>query len=365
MSSVVRPAITLFVWVLTAMIVCVTLLPFWNTNEWWVRAMGFPRLQILFAGMIIMIIALFLKRPARWIIPLAMIGVCAYQGWRIYPYTPLADPEMMLAEPAPNAIKVLTANVQMGNTHHQAVIDMVDRFDPDMLLLLETDDDWLAALHPLLSRYSTVVRQPQDNYYGLVFATRLQADEARVVQLTESRTPSLFARLRSPDGKPFHFLGLHPRPPVPGEDTGDRDRQIYAAAKFAATDNMPVVVMGDFNDVAWSNTSQTFKRVGRYLDPRIGRGFYASFDVNSPILRFPLDQLYATPSVAVVSIERLGDVGSDHFPMAATFRVDPELARTLNVDPRPLTSKDRDMIEDLNLENVETLEKKQTSSKTD
>lgn len=357
MSFLARRVTALLLWVLTVLIVCVTLLPFWNTNEWWVRAMGFPRLQILVVGVTVMIAGvLFLKGAGRWLIPLAMIGVCAYQGWRIYPYTPLSGPEMMLAERAPDAIKVLTANVQMGNTHHQAVIDTVDRFDPDILLLLETDQTWLDALQPMLSGYSTVVRQPQDNYYGLVFATRLPVDESRVVQLTESRTPSLFARLRSPDGQPFHFLGLHPRPPIPGEDTDNRDRQIYAAAKFAATEDMPVVAMGDFNDVAWSNTSQTFKRVGGYLDPRIGRGFYASFNANSPIMRFPLDQFYATPSVAVVSIERLGYVGSDHFPMAATFRVDPALGKTLNITPKPLTREDRDMIEDLDLENVQTLE---------
>jgi hypothetical protein len=42
--------------------------------------------------------------------------------------------------------------------------------------------------------------------------------------------------------------------------------------------------------------------------------------------------------------------------MAATFRVDPDLAATLNVAPQPLTEEDRDLIDDLDLENAETLE---------
>ena len=352
---ILRHAAPLVVWPLAILTVCVTILPLWNTNEWWVRAMGFPRVQILVASLFLMIGALFLNRPARWVILLAMVGVCSYQGWRVYPYTPLASPEMAFAEPAPDAVRVITANVQMGNTRYQDVIETINRYDPDILLLLETDATWLAELQPMLSRYPTIVRQPQSNYYGLVFATRLPVDEARVIQLTNDRTPSLFARLRSPDGQPFHFLGLHPRPPIPGEDTNDRDRQIYAAAKFAESDDMPVVAMGDFNDVAWSETSQTFRRVGGYLDPRIGRGFYASFDASRWFLRFPLDQFYATPDIAVVSIERLDHVGSDHFPMAATFRVDPGLAARLNIQPRPLTEEDRDLIDDLDLESAETL----------
>lgn len=355
-AHILRRVASLLVWLIAILLICVTLLPLWNTNEWWVRALGFPRVQIFAAACAVLIGALFLKRPSRLVIALAMIGVCSYQAWRVYPYTPLAAPEMALAAPAPDSIRVITANVQMGNTRYQDVIDTIEHYDPDILLLLETDEAWLAELEPMLSRYSTVVRQPQDNYYGLVFATRLSVDEARVIQLTNDRTPSLFARLKTPDGQPFHFLGLHPRPPVPGEDTDDRDRQIYAAAKFAAMDDMPVVAMGDFNDVAWSETSQTFRRVGGYLDPRIGRGFFASFDANSWFLRFPLDQFYATSDVAVVSIERLEHVGSDHFPMAATFRVDPDLAATLNVAPQPLTEEDRDLIDDLDLENAETLE---------
>ncbi|TNH38096.1 endonuclease/exonuclease/phosphatase family protein [Paracoccus haeundaensis] len=355
-AHILRRVASLLVWLIAILLICVTLLPLWNTNEWWVRALGFPRVQIFAAACAVLIGALFLKRPSRLVIALAMIGVCSYQAWRVYPYTPLAAPEMALAAPAPDSIRVITANVQMGNTRYQDVIDTIEHYDPDILLLLETDEAWLAELEPMLSRYSTVVRQPQDNYYGLVFATRLSVDEARVIQLTNDRTPSLFARLKTPDGQPFHFLGLHPRPPVPGEDTDDRDRQIYAAAKFAAMDDMPVVAMGDFNDVAWSETSQTFRRVGGYLDPRIGRGFFASFDANSWFLRFPLNQFYATSDVAVVSIERLEHVGSDHFPMAATFRVDPDLAATLNVAPQPLTEEDRDLIDDLDLENAETLE---------
>ena len=108
---------------------------------------------------------------------------------------------------------------------------------------------------------------------------------------------------------------------------------------------MPLIATGDFNDVAWSDTSQSFKHVGQYLDPRIGRGLFASFDAKKPYLRFPIDHFYATEGVAVVSIERLAYVGSDHFPMAVTFRLDAALAAGLNVAPRPVSDKEREVIE--------------------
>ncbi|SFF26238.1 hypothetical protein SAMN04488523_1425 [Sulfitobacter brevis] len=69
-----------------------------------------------------------------------------------------------------------------------------------------------------------------------------------------------------------------------------------------------------------------------------------SFDADRPWLRFPIDQFYVTPDVAVVSIERRGYIGSDHFPMAATIRLDARLAADLNTSPPPISDEERELI---------------------
>lgn len=64
-----------------------------------------------------------------------------------------------------------------------------------------------------------------------------------------------------------------------------------------------------------------------------------SFDATHPVLRFPSDQLYVTPDVALVEFRR-GEIGSDHFPMLATVRIDPTLAAEFNSRPEPLEQGD-------------------------
>ncbi len=96
------------------------------------------------------------------------------------------------------------------------------------------------------------------------------------------------------------------------------------------------MTMGDFNEAAWSRRSVEFKRVGGYVDPRVGRGLYASFHAKHPMIRAPIDQFYATANVAVVSIALGPRVGSDHLPLIARVRIEPELAAGLNRPPRPL-----------------------------
>nr|WP_244649967.1 endonuclease/exonuclease/phosphatase family protein [Sphingomonas sp. CFBP 13706] len=116
-------------------------------------------------------------------------------------------------------------------------------------------------------------------------------------------------------GDRFRVIALHPRPPVPGQDTEARDAEIAIAASRAARAKLPVLAIGDFNDVAWSHTSQLFKRVGGYLDARIGRGTFATFPARTPLLGWPLDHMFVTPEFKVHSLEVLEDVGSDHLPI--------------------------------------------------
>ena len=333
------------VWVAAAVVAVVTALPFWDSNIWWIRVLDFPRVQIAVAAGVILLAGLFLPGASRIVVPMLMAAALCYQVVRIFPYTVMATPELELAQEGPDQLRVLSTNVLMENDRHDLMLERIRQFDPDILLLMETDQAWLDAMEPALADYATVVRQPQDNHYGMIFATRLPAAEARIVHLTHDRTPSLFARLTSPEGRRFRFVGLHPRPPVPGEDTEKRDRQIYYAAKFASSSDEPLVVTGDFNDVAWSDTSRSFKHVGQYLDPRIGRGMYASFDATRWWLRFPIDQLYVTEGIAVTSLQRLDPIGSDHFPMAATLNMDPEVARRLNTTPAPISEDEQRLID--------------------
>lgn len=333
-------------WILACLVIAVTVLPLSNTNTWWIRVLDFPRLQILIIAAIIAVVSLFASGSTGFAVPVLMAAVCGYQLWRIYPYTPFAKVELNLAPEGPDTIKVLSANVLMENRQYALLLQVIEQFDPDILLLMETDQIWVDAVEPALARYSTVIREAKSDHYGMVFATRLPADAARIVRLTSDETPSVFAQLRTPNGTVFRFVGLHPQPPVPGQDTEERDAQIYYAALFAHKSSVPVIATGDFNDVAWSATSRTFKHVGRYLDPRIGRGFFASFDAKKFYLRFPIDQLFVTEDVALVSIERLAYIGSDHFPMAARIRVNAELAARFNVTPAPVSSDEQKLIDE-------------------
>ena len=336
--------------ILCIVVVATTSLPFSGSHAWWIRGWDFPRAQIAALAFVTLFAALFVATGTlRNVMAAALFTCLVYQSYRIFPYTPFAKTELSLAAEADESaiITMFSANVLMENTDHAALIREIDKVDPDIVFLMETDQKWITAVEPVLDRYETVIRVPQDNHYGLVFATRLRTRRAEAIFLVDDRTPSVFAELEDAQGRVLRFVGLHPRPPVPGVDTEERDAQILYAARFARKSNVPLVAMGDFNDAAWSDTAKLFKKVGEYLDPRIGRGLFASFDARSKLLRTPIDHFYLTEEVAVVSFHRGEDFGSDHFPIIAKVDLDLDLARRLNSTPEPIDQAMRDRADDV------------------
>lgn len=257
-----------------------------ESNEWWIRIWDFPRVQILTALLLAGGLALWLDRAAgKWIALLCAVA-CAWQLYRIYPYTPLAKQEIAFADARSvsdeRCFSVLSLNVLESNRDYGRTARLIDRVSPDILLLMETDRQWAAGLADQLRRYPHKLGRPLGNTYGMIFATRLPMRDGHVETIAEEDTPSVHADLTATD--PFRVVALHPRPPKPGQDTEARDAEIAVAARRVARERLPVLALGDFNDVAWSHTSQLFKRIGGYLDPRVGRGTFATFPAQVPLL---------------------------------------------------------------------------------
>lgn len=311
--------LTVLFWALGLFVVITTALPLSKSAAWWVRMWDFPRHHIAALGVIVALGAGPFDIAAKGLLIALMLICAAYQAILIFPYTPLARTEVDLIDPPEGTAPVtfMAANVLMENTRYDDLARLIAREDPDVLFLMETDATWHTALVDTLARYPTVRLHLTDDHYGLIFATRLHPQHFELYYPAGDDTAAVKAVLHDHAGTAFNFIGLHPRPPVPGNDTQARDRQIHKAARMTSSSERPTVCMGDFNDVAWSWTTRRFKRYGHFLEPRVGRGMISSFHAQYPLIRLPIDQLYVTRDVGLISFRRLEEFGSDHFPLIA------------------------------------------------
>lgn len=306
----------------------VTLASLSDSPHWSVRLWDFPRVQIgLLAALAGIVYAAFFAdgNLLDWLFLAATGGTALWQGWKIFPYTPVAplQVEWSARKPAPGESKrptfrLLITNVLMENTQHHRILRVIEDADPDVILAVETDHAWARALQPLREKYPHGVDLPQDNWYGLMLFSRLELVDCTVEFLVQDDIPSVFTRVRLVDGPLVHLRGIHPRPPEPirDQDSTPRDAELVVVGKLIQeAPDEPTVVAGDLNDVAWSASSQLFARLASLLDPRRGRGFYNSYNANNPFMRWPLDHVFHSHHFRLVALHRLPNVGSDHFPM--------------------------------------------------
>jgi endonuclease/exonuclease/phosphatase (EEP) superfamily protein YafD len=209
----------------------------------------------------------------------------------------------------------------MENTQMPDVLELVDKHQPDLLLMLETNEAWRKAMQPLEETYPYRILEPLENTYGLLFYSRLPFEDDEIRYLIQDDIPSIRACIQLRSGQKFRFYGLHPMPPTPTEHyrSTERDAELLLVGKEARKTDEPTVVAGDLNDVAWSHSTRLFQRVSGLLDPRIGRGLFSTFHAKYFFLRWPLDHVFVSEHFQLQSMCRLPNCGSDHFPILVTF----------------------------------------------
>ena len=301
------------------LLILASFLPLWQTDRWWVRQWDYPRLQV--AGLLLVVVAaLFLvgrdRSRAFWAVVVGSAAALAWQASHFIAYLPPYPKQVASAKNCPpgRQIALLNANVLMTNHDYSSLLDLVNRRNPDLILLLETDRAWEGAVAGLAKRYPYRLAEPVPNTYGMILFSRLPM-EGKISHLLQPGVPSVHGRVRLPGGQWVEFHGLHPEPPWPGDDSGERDAELVTVGREVRNSGRAAIVMGDLNDVAWSRTSRLFKKVAGMGDPRVGRGFYPTFNANYPLLRWPLDHLFVSPHFELISIDLQGDIGSDHFPI--------------------------------------------------
>lgn len=314
-----------------------TLLPLLKNDVWWVRVFDFPRTQIAFLslGTAIAYAAVIGWKDTGDKVLIIILSLCILsQLFQIIKYSPFYPSQLKsaLVSDPDKTVHVLIANVLTPNRNSDALLRLIRQHNPDIVLAVETDDWWQSRLDALDSDFPFSIKHPLDNLYGMHLYSRLELLNRKTLFLVEDDVPSMHADVVLRSG---HQVGLHchhPAPPGPTENptSAERDAELLAVAKLIDGQERPVIVMGDMNDVAWSATTRLFQKISGLLDPRIGRGMYSTFHAKYPFLRWPLDHVFCSSDFTLVSLARLDDIGSDHFPIRAELQYSPSAARMHN-----------------------------------
>ncbi len=315
------------IWVIQILAIIVIWLSFWSLiprDEWWIRGADFPRLQILVLGFIAFILFLLVDHPWNWLNQLLFIGLMAalaYQLKMVLPYTFIWKKQVKQVKQdqidPQRQISLMVCNVLTTNSKYHLLIEQIQIHQPDLVLTLETDQNWQNALSVIEADYPYRVPVPLDNLYGMHLYSKLELSETEVKFILSDEIPSIHTTVILRSGQPVQLYCLHPKPPSPTEakDSTLRDAELLIVGDQIKDLDESCIVMGDLNDVAWSRTTRLFQRISGLLDPRVGRHYVNTFHADYPFFRWSLDHVFHSTDFALVHMERLPHVGSDHFPV--------------------------------------------------
>tara|TARA_R110002074_G_scaffold5143_5_gene25260 strand:+ start:210 stop:1139 length:930 start_codon:yes stop_codon:yes gene_type:complete len=259
---------------------------------------------------------------------IVLLGCFIFQIAKVYPYTLFAKYEIQDASMNyESSFSIYTANVLQDNENVTDVLADAQKFDADIILFTETDKIWQRLLSEKFGkRYKVEI--PLSNTYGMLLYSKLELVDAKVMYMVEDTIPSIHAKIILPSKDTLQLFAIHPAPPTPQHNPSsvDRDAEMMKIAKLTRESLFPVIVIGDFNDVAWSETTELFQKVSGLLDLRKGRGLFNTYNAKSFLMRWPLDHIFSSPEFRILDLKLGKNTSSDHYPFFTRLSFEPEYA---------------------------------------
>ena len=310
----------IFYTIISCLIILSVIIPFIKHTHWTVRVFDYPRFQKFV--LVIATCILFIVVPKTSItisLFICLIFTAIYLLWVIIPYSPFGKKmiEQVTLKPNEKPLDLLVYNVLQDNTKYQNLVELIKKRNPDIVFLLETNNEWMEQIKEATNDFEYKIEVPLENTYGLLFYSKLPIKYQEINYLISTEIPSIIADIEY-NNQIVRLYGLHPTPPVPqeNEESAERDAEILTIGKQAKEYGKACIVFGDLNDVAWSRTTRLFLKTSQLLDPRRGRGMFNTFHAHHWFLRWPLDHYFLSSQFRLIDMIREPNIGSDHFPIS-------------------------------------------------
>lgn len=260
---------------------------------------------------------------------LAMCAVAAWRGYRVLVGLGLIvllwngayifNIATQSAEPSDATYRALSANVFTQNHQFERVESWIREQEPDFVALIEITERW----EPTLERLKDILPYQKVHMwggrYGAVVLSRYPPYElAPSIGFAGIGSVPYFAA--TPDG-PLCVLLMHPLSPTNDKAWQWRGNALRDIAQYssAASEHMPVLLMGDMNTTPWSPVFEDFVLQSN-LQP-VNTSFLPrrTWPTRNPLLWIPIDHFFLSAQLAPVTQWTGPELGSDHYPIGLDF----------------------------------------------
>lgn len=208
----------------------------------------------------------------------------------------------------------LQLNVLSKNKSYDKVVELVEKYEPEVIALQETNETWCNELKTRLVDYPHCVLKPRSDNFGAAIFSKLPIKNGESVVYTQAGLPTIVAHVDF-DGAPVTILSTHPLAPSSMQNYLYQNEQLANMAEKRKSWDKTVVLLGDLNTNNWADKFNQFLAKAELRDSRQGIGIQPSWPQPLPLLLIPLDHCLISPDLAVLKRHTCQPVDSDHLPV--------------------------------------------------
>ncbi|HAS45389.1 MAG TPA: hypothetical protein DCS93_33200 [Microscillaceae bacterium] len=213
--------------------------------------------------------------------------------------------------------KALHLNVHDRNTQHQRLIDQVLAQKADLVTLIEVNHRWAKALQAGLKQgYPYYFIYPVDNAFsGMAVFAKYPLENVQYI--LEDEPPTIAGNIHLPQGE-IHFISSHTSAPILQGRIKRRYQQLdKLAQEITEHQDLPVLLLGDFNAVPWERLILDFKQQTQMQATR--SGLQNTFPTWALWAGIPIDYIFYSSQLVCYGNTVFQYTGSDHVGLVGEF----------------------------------------------
>lgn len=276
---------------------------------WW----GFElfshfRVQYIALAILLAVVAIGSR---KLLLALLLAATTALNAWPLLSYLPTASQPQSGFQ-----FDVLNVNVNSENENNSGIVEAIRAANSDLVAVVELTPMLDAALLELADIYPYRFAVPADSRFGIGILSRYPLDMPSA--FSTGPTVAIDSLVELPTGS-LRFVAVHLLPPTGPSTARARNSQLDGLAAFARQIEESLLVCGDFNLTPYSPFFDRFSVDANLSDVRRGTGIGLTWPSFMPLLGIPIDHCLIRGPIEVESVDRLDQIGSDHYPVQVTL----------------------------------------------
>ena len=214
-------------------------------------------------------------------------------------------------------VEVANYNVSASNENFVSTIEAILAEDADVISVQEIDPNWLNVLDEALALvypYSTSVFRPE-NFQGIGIYSKQPLTQVDTFYYED--IPNLKFKM-DVGGQEVCFLSAYIYPEFSTIDYQRKQEHLTELCASLNDENLPIITLGDYNEVQWSGYIQNFRKTCQLNDSRRFPTW----------VKRPTDHIFYSKHFECVGFKSINTQDASHLGISGTYQFNLPLVRT-------------------------------------